>query len=88
MTAPLHPLTPRPRKKAMTNAEKQRAWARANGGRAINCRVDVVGAANIIYLRKEWGLKTDAEAVRAALRFLAVMTRCGLQRLPQEYFEE
>lgn len=68
---------------AMTKAERQRKWRAKNGGRTINARIDPVIAACLIYLRKEWGMKSDRETVEAAVRFLTLCTRQGLTRLPQ-----
>lgn len=69
---------------AMTNAERQRKYRRKNGGRTINTQLLPDIAACIIYLRKQWGMATDREAVEAAVRFLTICTRQGLTRLPQE----
>lgn len=72
---------------AMTNAERQRKYRASMGGRTINTALPPDVAAALIYLRKEWGMKTDREAVEAAVRFLAVCTRKGLTRLPQSIDE-
>lgn len=69
---------------AMTNAERQRKYRRKNGGRTINTQLPPDIAACLIYLRKQWGMSTDREAVEAAVRFLTICTRQGLTRLPQE----
>ena len=69
---------------AMTNAERQRRYRRAQGGRTINTQLTPDIAACLIYLRKQWGMKTDREAMEAAIRFLTICTRQGLTRLPQE----
>jgi hypothetical protein len=71
------------KKDAMTIAERQRKYRRKQGGRNINARLDPAVAACLIYLRKEWGMKTDRETVEAAVRFLTLCTRQGLTRLPQ-----
>jgi hypothetical protein len=68
---------------AMTLAERQRKYRRKQGGRNINARLDPAIAACLIYLRKEWGMKSDRETVEAAVRFLTLCTRQGLTRLPQ-----
>lgn len=68
---------------AMTNAEKQRKYRRKSGGRNINTTLSPDIAASLIYLRKQWGMQSDREAVEAAVRFLTICTRQGLTRLPQ-----
>ena len=68
---------------AMTPAERQRKWRRKNGGRSISYYVSPEVGASILYLKKEWGIKTNAQVVDAALRYLAICTRRGLTRLPQ-----
>jgi hypothetical protein len=68
---------------AMTGAERQRKYRAANGGRTINTSLAPEIAASLIYLRREWGMETDREAVEAAVRFLTICTRQGLTRLPQ-----
>jgi malonyl CoA-acyl carrier protein transacylase len=68
---------------AMTNAERQRKFRAANGGRTLNTSLAPEIAAALIYLKKEWGMETDREAVEAAVRFLTLCTRQGLTRLPQ-----
>jgi hypothetical protein len=68
---------------AMTGAERQRKYRAALGGRTINTSLSPDIAASIIYLRNEWGMTTDREAVEAAVRFLTLCTRQGLTRLPQ-----
>lgn len=68
---------------AMTGAERQRKYRLAKGGRTINTHLDPAISACFLYLRKEWGMKTDREVMEAAVRFLTVCTRKGLTRLPQ-----
>lgn len=68
---------------AMTNAERQRKYRRTQGGRAVNVTLAPEVGAGFIYLKKEWGMKTDRELVEAAIRFLTICTRQGLTRLPQ-----
>lgn len=68
---------------AMTNAERQRKYRRKNGGRSVSYYASPDVGASMLYLRKEWGFKTNQEIVDAAIRFLTVCTRQGLQRLPQ-----
>lgn len=68
---------------AMTGAERQRRWRAAKGGRSINWTTSPEVAASVIYLKKEWGMKTDTEVIEAAVRFLNLCTRQGLTRLPQ-----
>lgn len=69
---------------AMTEAERQRKYRRKQGGRNFNATLDPEIAACLIYLRKQWGMQSDREAVEAAVRFLTICTRQGLSRLPQE----
>lgn len=69
---------------AMTDAERQRKYRRKEGGRSINATLPPELAAGLIYLRKQWGMKTDREVVEASIRFLTICTRQGLTRLPQE----
>lgn len=68
---------------AMTVAERQQKYRRKQGGRLVNATLAPDVAACLIYLRKEWGMQSDREVMEAALRFLSVCTRQGLQRLPQ-----
>lgn len=68
---------------AMTTAERMRKFRRKNGGRAISYYATAEVCAAMLYIKKEWGMKTHAEVVDAALRFLAICTRQGLTRLPQ-----
>jgi hypothetical protein len=68
---------------AMTNVERQRKWRRKNGGRGVNFYMSPEIAASVLYLRGQWGMETTQEVVDAALRFLTICTRQGLQRLPQ-----
>jgi hypothetical protein len=68
---------------AMTNAERQRKFRAARGGRTLNTGLAPEIAASVMYLKKEWGMDTDREAVEAAIRFLTICTRHGLTKLPQ-----
>jgi hypothetical protein len=68
---------------AMTNAERQRKYRRKQGGRLINATLAPDIGASLIYLRKQWGMQSDREALEAAVRFLTICTRQGLTRLPQ-----
>lgn len=68
---------------AMTEAERQRKYRRKQGGRLINATLSPEVAACLIYLRKQWGMESDREAVEAAVRFLTICTRQGLTRIPQ-----
>ena len=67
----------------LTQAEKQRRYRAKLGFRTINAALSPEIAAGLIYLRREWGMKSDREAVEAAVRFLTLCTRQGLTRLPQ-----
>jgi hypothetical protein len=66
---------------------RQRRWSAANGGRAINFRCDIESAASLLYLKKHWGFKTGPEAIKAALCFLMVVTRLGLQRVDARVYD-
>lgn len=68
---------------AMTGAERQRKWRRKNGGRSVSYYASPDVGASMIYLKKEWGMQTNQQLIDAALRFLTLCTRQGLQRLPQ-----
>lgn len=68
---------------ALTNAERQRKWRRKNGGRSVSYYADPAVGASMLYLKKEWGMETNQQVIDAALRFLTLCTRQGLQRLPQ-----
>jgi hypothetical protein len=68
---------------ALTGAERQRKYRLAQGGRTINTQLSPEIAASFLYLRKEWGMKSDREVMEAAVRFLTICTRQGLTRLPQ-----
>lgn len=70
---------------AMTNAERQQKWRRTRGMRQMQLQLDMDSdvTAAILYIRKEWGMRSNKEAGLAAIRFLALCTRQGLQRLPQ-----
>jgi hypothetical protein len=68
---------------AMTVAERQRKYRLTQGGRAVNVTLAPEVGAGFIYLKREWGMKTDREVVEAAIRFLTICTRQGLTRLPQ-----
>ena len=71
------------KKTAMTNAERQQKWRRMHGNRQVQIELTEEIAASMLYLRKEWGMRSNQETVCAALRFLTICTRHGLQRLPQ-----
>lgn len=68
---------------AMTAAERQSKRRRANITRQVQLTLTNDVAAALVYVRKEWGMKSSREAIEASLRFLALCTRQGLQRLPQ-----
>jgi len=68
---------------AMTDAERQQKVRRNRGTRQLQLALDADVSAAILYIRKEWGIATNREACQAAIRFLALCTRQGLQRLPQ-----
>lgn len=68
---------------AMTVAERQRKYRRKQGGRNYNATLPPELGAALIYLRKQWGMQSDREAIEASIRFLTICTRQGLTRLPQ-----
>ena len=67
----------------MTGAERQQKYRRTRGMRQLQLDMGAELAASILYIRNEWGMDSNKEAVEAAVRFLALCTRQGLQRLPQ-----
>lgn len=68
---------------AMTGSERQSKYRRTRGVRQLQLDLGTELAAAVLYIRKEWGMRTNKEAAEAAIRFLAVCTRQGLSRLPQ-----
>lgn len=68
---------------AMTLAERQAKWRRQRGARQVQILMDSDVAASVLYLRTQWGMKSNREVVYAAIRFLTVCTRSGLTVLPQ-----
>jgi hypothetical protein len=68
---------------AMTDAERVQKWRRQRGVRQLQLDLTVEVAAAMLYIRNEWGMKSNKEAAEAAIRFLALCTRQGLTRLPQ-----
>lgn len=68
---------------AMTDAERQAKYRRNRGMRQVKFDLNNEIAASVLYIRKEWGMESNKEAVLAAIRFLALCTRQGLTRLPQ-----
>lgn len=86
MTEPLKyklPQTKHINHRATTNAERISKYRRIRGGRQINLTATPEVAAGMIYLRNQWGMATDKEVVLASIRFLVLMTRFGLTKLPQ-----
>ena len=71
------------KKHAMTNAERQQKYRRSRGVRQLQLDLEPDVSAAVLYIRKEWGMRTNKEACLAAVRFLALCTRQGLTRLPQ-----
>jgi hypothetical protein len=69
---------------AKTNAERQRLWRNGASGRAVLAKFNHVGAASLVYIKNQWGFKTNVEAVQTAVRYLAVQTRKGLERIDLE----
>lgn len=69
---------------ALTNAERQARWRAKHGSRMIRTDLPADTAAAMLYLRKQWGFKSHRELVNAAIRYLAIQTRKGLQRIDLE----
>lgn len=68
---------------AFTRAEIQRRYRLRNSGRTLSVLLKPDLAACFIYIRTQWGMKSDREVMEAAVRFLTVCTRKGLTKLPQ-----
>lgn len=68
---------------AMTDAERQAKYRRKQGSRQMSFALKPDTAAAVLYLKKEWGMSSNREVAEAAIRFLALCTRQGLQRIPQ-----
>lgn len=84
MTADFKRMGFRSRKpEAMTPAERQQKWRRTRGMRQLQLDMSEDTSAAVLYIRKEWGMRSNREAALAAIRFLALCTRQGLTRLPQ-----
>lgn len=66
---------------AYTNAERQARWKAKHGYRMVRAELSVEAAAALLYLRQQWGFKSNRELVNVAIRFLAVETRKGRERL-------
>lgn len=66
---------------AYTNAEKQARWRARHGSRMIRTDMPAETAAAFLYLMKQWGFKNKRELVNASIRYLAIQTRKGLQRI-------
>lgn len=70
-----------PPEPSLTNAERQARWRAAHGSRQLKVNLSIETAAAIMYLKKQWGLKSDHEAAVVAIRALAVQTRKGLKKI-------
>lgn len=66
---------------AYTNAERQARYKARHGHRVIRAELTIEAAAALLYLRQQWGFKSHRELVSVAIRFLAIETRKGLERL-------
>lgn len=66
---------------AYTPLERQLRYQARNGNRQVHACLTIEAAAAMLYLHKQWGFKSDRELVMVALRYLAVQTRKGLQRI-------
>lgn len=66
---------------AYTNAERQARWRARHNARRISTDLPADSVAAMLYLRKQWGFKSQRELVNAAIRYLAIQTRKGLQRI-------
>jgi hypothetical protein len=49
--------------------------------------LNVEDEANLAYVRRVWGMPSDAEVLRAALGFLMVVTRLGLKRIDVRVYD-
>jgi len=67
----------------LTNAERQKRWRAKQGSRGITVgfHAHTEATAALLYLKKQWGFKSNQEAIEAALRHLALETRMGLKRI-------
>lgn len=65
----------------LTSAERQRRYRAAQGNRFLRYTLTIEAAAALLYLRKQWGFKSNYETTMVCLRYLAVQTRKGLQRI-------
>jgi hypothetical protein len=68
---------------AFTPAERKQRWRMKNGTQ-VNAKFDLIGSAALVYIKNQWGFKSNAQAVEAAVRFLAVETRKGLTKINLE----
>lgn len=62
-------------KRPLTKAELQRRWRAKSGSRTMTITCDIQSAAALLYIRKQWGIKSNAMACKIALRYLAIQTR-------------
>jgi hypothetical protein len=61
-------------------AERYRKFAKVHGS-GVRILLKAHEKAVLLYLRQQWGFKSNNEAIRASIAAVAVMTRRGLQRL-------
>ena len=71
---------------AMTVAERLRKYRAKRGGRSVSFYMTPDAAAAALYIQKQWGIQTTAQAVEAALRYLAKETRLGLKKLELDVY--
>ena len=54
---------------------------------AVLVKLNVEGEANLVYVRKAWGMRSNSAALQAALSFLMVVTRLGLKRIDVRVYD-
>ncbi len=67
--------------KAWDAASYMRQYRARAGNRQLSMQLRIDAAAALIYLRKQWGFKSTAEAVNTILVYMSRQTREGLQTL-------
>ena len=65
----------------MTAAERQHRWRNTNSIRNMTFRLDKAGAKALHYLKAEWSIESNKEAVIMALRYMAQHTHRGLDKV-------
>lgn len=73
---------------ALTRAEQARRYRARRGDRCFFVDLDIASAAACLYLIKQWNFRSRQEAARVAMRYLAILTRLGLQRIDLDVFSD